>query len=142
MSDDVRVEFDARVRYGRVETNLRWVQQGMNDDGQWVSDRVPKNTLYTIRHDDLIYFGIARCHSRLDTFHKHLGTQIASDRCHLAVEEFLDTTIEDFVVHHSGLRGVVRADSVPVLLEYFDNIDRISLEALNASLEVLNVEAI
>lgn len=129
---------NTRVRYGRVEHNRRWVQRGMDDGGgRWVSERVPKNTLVTVRNGDLVYFGIARCHSRLDTFKKTLGTKIATERCNLAVEEFGDVTTENFTLHASGLRGVVRLDSIQALLRYFDNIDNSMLASYQRTEEVV-----
>jgi len=130
-------ERSIRVRYGKVESNGRWVRRGADDAtgnlGRWETDKVPKNTLVTIREGDLIYFGIARCHNQLDVFRKTLGTKIATRRCNLAVAEFNDITTENFTMHSSGLRGVVKADSIPVLLQYFADIDRAGLLTYTAT---------
>lgn len=138
MSDSVR------IRYSRVEKNRRWVKQGMDDEGRWVSDRAPKNTLATVRLGDLVFFGIARCNTKMDTFYRWMGTEIAMSRAEKAIEEMLGMPVENLTVHRSGLRGVVSAEDIPALLGYFDGIDRLSLNALNSAeeAEVLDVEAV
>ena len=87
-----------RVRYSRLE------------------DRCPKNTLVTYRNENLVYFGISRCHSKNDRFSKELGKDLAETRAQLAMS-----------IHRSGLRGVAKVDEVKQLLTYFQNIDNIML---------------
>lgn len=94
-----------RFRYGRVPET-----------------RVPKNTLATVRDKNLIYFGIARCNNKLDTFNKNIGKRIALNRLNLAINEFNIST-ESFVIHHSGLRGVIDVKSIKALIKYFNDID-------------------
>jgi hypothetical protein len=94
------------VRYGRV-------------DGQ------PKNCLFTIRRDNIIYFGISRCRfDSGDRFVKDKGRFIASERAALVIDE-LDDGVNDLTVDTSGLRGAVNRDNVVKLLQYFDNVDAI-----------------
>ena len=91
------------IRYGRTANNR------------------PKNTLYTIRVDNQVYFGISRCNTEQDQFSKAHGRYIASGRAELALEDGADS--EDMLVHVSGLRGVVAAEKVDKLLTYFKQID-------------------
>ena len=80
----------------------------------------PKNTLYTIQDGNYIYFGISRC-SKHDQFSKQHGRYIAEGRAELAFEDNADTT--DLLLHTSGLRGVVSADHIRELIQYFEHID-------------------
>jgi len=102
-----------RVRYSRLEK------------------RVPKNTLATICDGDTIYFGIARCNRKLDTFRREVGTHIASKRAELAKEGSCNdviTTVEaDLQVHSSKMRGFISVDRVKELVIYFNDIDNICL---------------
>ena len=107
------------VRYGRV-----------------TGTRSPKNTLVTIRQDDLVYFGIARC-NRNDCFTKYLGREIATSRMDLAVTEaptrLYVSEFGEIELHESGLRGLVSTDNIPALLDYFYNIDDLALADLDHS---------
>lgn len=102
------------------------------------TNRVPKNTLATMRVEGKIYFGIARCHSKLDRFRRDAGTDVACGRLMLAVDEgAYDHGVPnyqlhageygDMFVHCNKLRGVVHVDDVKELLDYFDRIDDICL---------------
>jgi len=83
-----------------------------------------KNTLFTVRLGDVIFFGVARTHSKLDKFDKVFGKLLASDRCSLAMKSFqgkfscLDT------MRKTGLRkcGVVQKQDVKVLLDLFKRL--------------------
>lgn len=104
-----------------------------------------KNTLVTIRDGDTIFFGISRCNvSAGDKFSKAKGQMVAKARAEKARQEFgaigavvnaarASQQADGFVAgsghlstHFSGLRGFIRADSVPELLQYFRNIDKIA----------------
>lgn len=91
----------------------------------------PKNTLYTIRRGETIYFGISRCNPKFDQFRKDAGKHIAAERAVLAVEEHEATPVSDFEPHERGLRGVCTRAAIVDLLQYFDHIDDILIERLN-----------
>lgn len=112
-----------RVRYGRVNTNPRWVKGFGKEHGHWDSELLPKNTLVTRQDGDCIWFGIARCNRGLDLFKKTSGVNIATQRCDKAQGGFAKELCFGLTVHHSGLRGVVPTEKVKELLRYFDNID-------------------
>lgn len=115
-----------RVRYSRLE------------------NRRPKNTLVTIRDGNNVYFGIARCNVKLDTFHKNIGTYIAEQRAKRA----LDTTERDseehysshnnLRLHESGLRGYTTLEKVKEVVNYFRNVDEycLNLEPRTKNVEV------
>jgi hypothetical protein len=88
-------------------------------------DGKPKNTLYTIRKNDTIYFGISRCNAKHDQFRKEAGKHIASERALLAVDEFAADQVSDFTLYQNGLRGVCPTEKVIEMLQYFDNIDEV-----------------
>lgn len=96
--------------------------------------RNPKNTLVTVRVDDLVFFGIARC-NRNDCFTKYLGKEIATSRMELAVTEgptrLYVSEFGEVELHESGLRGLVDQDNIPALLDYFYNIDGLALVDLD-----------
>lgn len=132
---------NTRVRYGRIVIRGRApIRLGEDYEMRKLQamNKVPKNTLVTIREGDLVYFGIARCNVNLDIFRKTLGTEIAARRCNLAKDEFNDVTGEAFTLHRSGLRGVAKVDGIKSLLQYFDNIDKYSLDNA-AALKTLGV---
>jgi hypothetical protein len=127
-----------RVRYGKVEVarNVRWTK---STPAHTVTTLEPKNTLLTIRDNDLIHFGIARCNNKLgDRFDKNVGKLIATNRARLAASEAGVGGIpgkqikskdlsENLIVHKSGLRGTVKLENIVTLLRYFQNIDQIML---------------
>ena len=96
-----------RVRYGRVE------------------GRAPKNTLVTVREDNTIYFGIARCRTEADRFTKADGLKLANLRCEVARSNPDGHFSVDgsFQLHSSGLFGQVDVDDVTKLLSHFDSVD-------------------
>lgn len=108
-----------RVRYSRLSRE----------------DRTPKNTLVTIRRGDTVYFGIARCNRKLDTFHKNIGTYIAQQRVQLAQTEprddystYVPESNSDFVLHKSGLRGSVSLTNIKEVVNYFRIVDEYCLD--------------
>ena len=105
---------DVRVRYSRLEK------------------RVPKNTLATIRDGDTVYFGIARCNRKMDTFKRDVGTHIAMARAGLAQEgpcnDLHTTDGDDLEVHVSRMRGRTTVENVKELIKYFNNIDAVCLD--------------
>ena len=104
---------EIRVRYGRL------------------NNRMPKNTLVTIKDGDKIYFGIARCHSKMDKFRKDIGIKTATIRAESAYRASNGKTYSDGVgeisLNKSGLLGVATMNSIKTLLNYFQNIDKFSL---------------
>lgn len=110
----IKAEKQTRVRYGRLE------------------DRSPKNTLVTIRKDGLIYFGIARCNSKLDIFHKSIGTHIAEQRAQLATSDIgMYSHHYGIEIHKSGVRGNTKVGNIKTLISYFRNIDKHMLKRMN-----------
>ena len=114
MSNDVT----ARVRYSRVD-----------------EQRNPKNTLVTVNDGQTVYFGIARCNLKLDTFHKRVGRYIASERALLArddTQEYRYNQLNDGPIrlHESGLRGSVPSSEVKQLVQYFREVDGYVLDQL------------
>jgi len=110
-----KTEETKRVRYGRLE------------------NRRPKNTLVTVRQDDTVYFGIARCNVNLDTFHRKIGTYIAEQRALMARDDtqaFRYSEVGGLVLHESGLRGSVAVDNVKDAVEHFRGVDAYCLEQL------------
>lgn len=111
----------SRVRYSRLSRK----------------DRTPKNTLVTVRQGDTVYFGIARCNRKLDTFHKNIGTYIAQQRADIASNDgaassdyslHAVTGDVDFRLHRSGLRGCVRIENVKEVVNYFRTVDEYCLD--------------
>lgn len=104
----------ARIRYSRLE------------------NRSPKNTLVTLRDGDDVYFGIARCNVKLDTFNKSVGKYIAAQRAALVTED--DTTryhsSNGLVLHESGLRGYTSVSNITKLLDHFNDVDEYCLDGL------------
>lgn len=86
-----------------------------------------KNTLVTIREDDVVYFGIARCNKKAgDKFTKRQGQVIAKARAIRAkIEKVGGAPLTGLVLHESNLRGSVPADGIPGLLKYFNTIDEV-----------------
>lgn len=133
-----------RVRYGKVEV-IRKIRR----TNSIKIERIPKNTLSTIRDDDLIHFGIARCNIELDHFDKKTGKLIAKNRAELAAS-FTDVEgipgrklkssemEENLIIHQSGLRGTVKVNNIVELLQYFETIDakmlpeRLQMECVTA----------
>ena len=108
-----------RVRYSRLDEK-----------------RSPKNTLYTRLEGENLYFGIARCNVKLDTFVRSVGTHIAEERAKRALSDASETnysTLGTLTLHSSGLRGVVSRSNVKELIEYFRSVDERLLNQLNTS---------
>lgn len=105
---DKQIANTERIRFGRTKS------------------KTPKNTLITKRYDGVIFFGVARCHSKLDYFSKRLGKHVATERLYLAVEEPKAHYQQHGALnlHPNGLRGFCVVQEVKQLLQYFDNIDK------------------
>ena len=116
-----------RVRYSRIVGHQIEVEKSDEFPDGLKTILVPKNTLYTIRRGEFVHFGIARCHSKLDRFNRAKGRDIAAGRAHLALEE----NNENALLHESGLRGTINADSIKNLLDYFQYVDSILLQQFN-----------
>ena len=111
-----------RVRYSRLDEK-----------------RSPKNTLYTKLEGESLYFGIARCNVKLDTFVRSVGSHIAEERANRALTETENSnyaTVGSLSVHRSGLRGSVSRSNVKELIEYFRSVDERLLDQLNTSRSV------
>ena len=111
-----------RVRYGKTDVT-RVIHTTKSTPSRTIAERVPKNTLTTIRYRNMVYFGIARCNSKLDRFNKNTGKLIASNRAKLALQEGEIYNVENLELHKSGLRGSVDLNNIKSLLEYFKTID-------------------
>jgi len=92
-------------------------------------DRTPKNTLVTLRRDETVYFGIARCNRIAgDTFKRQGpsgGSTIAQVRLQLALEDNPASLVNrgNVWIHPKGLRGQVNVANVKELIEFFNNVD-------------------
>lgn len=115
-----------RVRYSRLSKE----------------NRTPKNTLVTVQDGDTVYFGISRCNRKLDTFHKNIGTYIATKRMKLVNnddENDIDMWKYDQIdnselfVHSSNLRGWVPVEDVKLLIRYFRVVDEHCLDLVPKS---------
>lgn len=82
-------------------------------------NRIPKNTLATIRDGSIIYYGISRCNTKLDKFDKQEGAERATIRVRTAFD--LLSGLES--TKNSELAGCVHEDDIKDLLEYFNNIN-------------------
>ena len=123
---------DLRVRYSWLE------EEGVEFSGCYEpGERHPKNTLVTARDNDVIFFGIARCHVPLDTMSKEKGKALALNRLNSAFEasslERPNMWVVDgsFRIHRGGLFGQVGVEEIKKLLQYFDNLDEIMLKKWN-----------
>ena len=114
-----------------------------------ISDDTRKNTLFTIRIGDFIYFGIARCNLKHDKFNKHIG-RISAEKRAMSVHDWAKTddgTIrvyfgtaqcalrenntvvrgstdgQSMTLAKNCLSGVCNINSLKMLRDYFDNID-------------------
>jgi hypothetical protein len=94
-----------------------------------------KNTLYTIKEDETIYFGISRCNSDSpDIFNKKMGRLIARGRAALAQAEWNQTSngsgppFQLVADDKAGLRGAVSVTDVDQLLQYFSVIDEFAYD--------------
>jgi len=102
-------------------------------------DGARKNTMATVKHDDLLFFGIARCNFRTgDYFDKARGKEIATLRLNHA---FFDGITEvgvnmannekTIVFSENGLYGVCHISMVKELVDYFYDIDMEMLRQRN-----------
>ena len=100
-------------------------------------NRTPKNTLVTVRKDGIVYFGIARCNRKLDTFHKSVGTHIATKRMELVDKDnendidmwkYFQIDNSKLFVHNSNLRGWVPIEDAKLLIKYFHVVDEYCLD--------------
>ena len=92
-----------------------------------------KNTLFTIRDGDNVFFGIARCNRFVgDTFRKSQGQMIAKARAIRAKIDFdtmpAELGMPPFLTHANGLRGFCDKANIVELLQYFESIDDIMRE--------------
>ncbi|MFA5024151.1 MAG: hypothetical protein WC523_04305 [Patescibacteria group bacterium] len=130
---------DTRVRYSwNKKVELKKVEDN-SDDGivkfKKVIKRSPKNTLVTIRDNNSIYFGIARCKLSVSIMDKKEGKYGATTRAQSAKDSY-STVHEALYIDDSGLSGRVEIDNIVKLLEYFDNLDAIMVQkAQNAQKE-------
>lgn len=80
-------------------------------------------TLVTVREGDTIYFGIAKCNLKCDSFSKADGRERAIDKAYIAYDnrdKFRNPIVKDgLTLHKSGLLGKCNVDNIPALLDYF-----------------------
>jgi hypothetical protein len=82
-----------------------------------------KNTLFTVRVGEKVFFGISRCNLRAgDRFNKKQGTLVAQGRAALARAEEAPAQMS-VNLHDSGLRGWCYMHDLPVLFDFFNNVD-------------------
>jgi hypothetical protein len=90
-------------------------------------NKMPKNTLASVRQGDKIYFGIAKCNSS-DLFRKRIGREVATTRALRAINrEFNEVVGMNLRLDETGLRGVVDIEYIDELRNYFYDIDSIEL---------------
>jgi len=120
-----------RIRYGKItiQKNKRATK---SKPAYTETNKLPKNTLLTIRDGELVHFGIARCNIDLDRFSKNTGKLIATNRANLAAREEYTLNSVGLKIHHSGLRGTVELANIVALLQYFQNVD---LELKNRAIQ-------
>lgn len=91
-----------------------------------------KDVLATVKQDDYIYFGIARCNLKVgDKFDRELGKKIAKARAEKAIKI---SKLPEFETEPDGFDisaerdfypfGRVKADQVKSLLSYFHSFGR------------------
>jgi len=84
--------------------------------------RKPVATLYTIRENEHIYFGISKCNIKHDSFTKEMGVRVAKNRSLLAVEMFENVEVTDgqALIEQRKMYGRWPADAIVDLLKYFE----------------------
>ncbi len=94
--------------------------------GKLNNDR--KDTLFTFRSEDKIFFGIARCNVKVgDAFDKELGRKIAQNRALKAQEVFTTEKVNLENSDIANLKEFVSYGAIPVteiksLLSYFRSL--------------------
>ena len=85
----------------------------------------PRNTLYTVEKDGIIYFGIAKCNKK-DKMNKKKGVMIARGRAEVAEETLSEDVeaVEGFVVDDNGLMGFCCQEHIFQLLCHFELINK------------------
>jgi len=84
-----------------------------------------KNTLFTIRDGNLIFYGISECNLKIgDKYDKALGKKIAIGRAIEAKRLFEDNTPVTFDDggDKANRMGVISTDYIRALLDYFDGL--------------------
>lgn len=104
-------ELKVKYRYGRRPT------------------RVPKNTLASVIEErngkPYLFFGIARCHTKLDRFRKTEGRKESLAKLTSARGLYKPYRETSFFLHTDGLRGYCEPQYARVLLGYLNNIEAI-----------------
>ena len=127
-----------RVRYSWTEREVKEVNKDTNQVEVKVQKQ-PKNTMCTLRDNDTIYFGIARCHFPLDTMDKNHGKALAQLRinCAIAAKDVerpnswrVDGTLK---VNSGGMFGQVNVTEITKLLQYFENLDETMLKCIHSN---------
>lgn len=100
-----------------------------------------KNCLVTQEIEGFVYFGMARCNTKVDTFRKKMGIDIAVNRLAKAKNKFVNIDIlselqfdEPLYCGGNNMYGVVRVKDVRSLLRDFENIDDICMHNAICSL--------
>ena len=103
-------ELKEQVRFGRF--NLKTNRSGQR-----------RSTLVTLRNDDKIFFGISRCHSKLDKWDKQEGLRRARLRAQIATQMVARSASDNgLTTYGSGLLGYCDVADVKNLIKYFREI--------------------
>ncbi len=87
-------------------------------------EEIPKNTLFTIRDENNVYFGISRCNLKHDRCVKKEGIKFAKEKAQKALEALKEPFACSLFIDADGLSGKCNISLLPSLLEYFYFIDR------------------
>lgn len=108
-----------RVRFGRFAKGRR---RG-----------VKNSVLVTLKSGDEIYFGISKCHKKLDTWDREEGLRYARQRLNAALSMTAaerantlkpdwKTPVDSLVIHKDGTLGRCHVKDVKKLLAYFNEV--------------------
>jgi hypothetical protein len=85
-----------------------------------------RNTLFTVRRDGFIYWGVSRCKTPLDKFNRELGLRIAEGRARKALEELRDLEQSELVNKKYSEKpsfGKTKVEDVKALVEWFKKLN-------------------
>jgi len=91
-----------KIRYSGVKRNKR------------------KNILVTLRLQDELFFGIARCNIKADKYNRKLGQTLALGRATDAASN-QDIPASTLYIDKTGLSGKCTIDNTKFLLRYFES---------------------
>jgi hypothetical protein len=102
-----------KIKLGYVNPDVR-VRYNHDKHGR-------KDTLYTVKLGDNVFFGIAKLNAKADKFNKEEGIKLAKKRCEEALDRSF-TLILDFSTKQ--LMGLTHVSRVKDLLRYFDGLSQ------------------